>query len=192
MGDTACASWLYKRHEGEHRPVIGGLFTAVKRADLSTVRSPRRRMIYGGRRRSGMLTEADLPSHSFIPLRWMLALGGVARTHDFREHHCTDEDIRLATRYGSIQRIRIGWYAIPALDRAVVDAVRCGGRLACLSRPTRPPAASARSALPCLPARPLSLRGAGDMGVRARWRGRDGRSDRPADRGAWRRGRSLG
>ncbi len=80
-----------------------------------------------------MLTPDDLPSRSFIPLQWMLALGGVARPADFRDRHCSDDDLRWGVRFGNIVRVRIGWYALPAVDPMVIEAVRLGGRLACAS-----------------------------------------------------------
>lgn len=80
-----------------------------------------------------MLTEADLPPRTFIPVRWMLALGGVARTSDFRERGISDVDLRLAVRFGNVIRVRIGWHALPGVDPAVLEAVRLGGRLACRS-----------------------------------------------------------
>jgi DNA-binding transcriptional LysR family regulator len=57
-------------------------------------------------------------------------------------------------------------------------------RRARLPGPPRPPRASARPARPRLPARPVRERCDAGVGVRARWRGGEGRADRAADRAA--------
>ncbi len=44
-----------------------------------------------------------------------------------------DMDIRISTWYGTLVRVRRGWYAQPHADPAAVEACRLGGRLACVS-----------------------------------------------------------
>ncbi|GAC66386.1 type IV toxin-antitoxin system AbiEi family antitoxin domain-containing protein [Gordonia soli] len=45
----------------------------------------------------------------------------------------TDSSIRRAIRNGDLQRVRPGWFATPSADPAVVEAVRRGGCLSCVS-----------------------------------------------------------
>jgi len=69
-------------------------------------------------------------------MRWeteLAARGGIVRVRDLHAIGLRDQDIRIAVGYGSLRRIRNGWYALPGADERLVDAVRLGGRLACVS-----------------------------------------------------------
>jgi len=59
--------------------------------------------------------------------------GGVVRTRELHALGLRDQDIRIAVGYGNLRRIRNGRYALPATDDRLLEAVRLGGRLACVS-----------------------------------------------------------
>ncbi len=65
--------------------------------------------------------------------RGVVALGGIARTRDLRAMGMSDQDIRFAVGYGNLRRVRNGWYTLPGVDARLIEAVRLGGRLACVS-----------------------------------------------------------
>lgn len=65
--------------------------------------------------------------------RRLAAAGGVASAGDLHAMGLSDVDIRLFAGYGSLIRVRRGWYASPDADPLVVEACRFGGRLACVS-----------------------------------------------------------
>ncbi len=44
-----------------------------------------------------------------------------------------DEMVRMLVAYGSVVRVRQGWYALPHADPDAIRACRFGGRLACAS-----------------------------------------------------------
>jgi very-short-patch-repair endonuclease len=59
--------------------------------------------------------------------------GGLAATFElYRDGH-TRRGIALAVRSGLIIRVRQGWFALPDTPRALLEAVRVGGRLTALS-----------------------------------------------------------
>ncbi len=59
--------------------------------------------------------------------------GGIASVADLHAMGLTDVDIRMFAGYGSLVRVRRGWYATPDTHPDVVEACRLGGRLACRS-----------------------------------------------------------
>jgi very-short-patch-repair endonuclease len=61
------------------------------------------------------------------------ALGGVARTTELNSAGFGAGAIRLATINGEIIRVRKGWYASAGTATDAVEAIRVGGRLACVS-----------------------------------------------------------
>jgi len=58
---------------------------------------------------------------------------GVVRAADLRAHGLTDWEIRKASTNGGLTWVRQGWYALPGADSPVVEAVRRGGALSCVS-----------------------------------------------------------
>ena len=53
---------------------------------------------------------------------------------DTTQHElCTDHGLTCAVRTGALLRVRRDHYALPGTDRHTVEAVRIGGRLACVS-----------------------------------------------------------
>lgn len=60
-------------------------------------------------------------------------LGGIATTGELMQRGFESDHLLLFARYGRIIRVRKGWFASKDIDEQVVDAVRAGGRLACLS-----------------------------------------------------------
>lgn len=70
-------------------------------------------------------------------MKWQLRLaaaGGVASTRDLHRMGLSDVDIRMFASSGRrLVRVRIGWYVAPDVAPAVREAVRLGGRLACIS-----------------------------------------------------------
>ncbi|HEY9314515.1 MAG TPA: type IV toxin-antitoxin system AbiEi family antitoxin domain-containing protein, partial [Williamsia sp.] len=52
---------------------------------------------------------------------------------ELRQLGLDDWDVRKRVREGSLIRLRPGWYATPSADAAVVEAVRKGGALGCVS-----------------------------------------------------------
>lgn len=65
--------------------------------------------------------------------RFLARYGGVATTAEFYNHGETQSILFWSVAYGSLLRIREGWYCSPDLPAEAVRAVRVGGRLACLS-----------------------------------------------------------
>ena len=61
------------------------------------------------------------------------SLGGIASTAELLRRGHTAEMLWIWSRYGTIIRIRKGWYANSDVPDDVLRAVRVGGRLACLS-----------------------------------------------------------
>lgn len=59
--------------------------------------------------------------------------GGVATTADLHAMGLDDVEIRMFVGYGGLIRVRRGWYAGPTAHPRAVEAVRLGGRLACVS-----------------------------------------------------------
>lgn len=60
-------------------------------------------------------------------------LDGVAETVELRLAGMTRKQIADAVESGALLHIRRGWYALPTADPALVEAIRIGGRLACVS-----------------------------------------------------------
>jgi very-short-patch-repair endonuclease len=58
---------------------------------------------------------------------------GVFSAAELRRSGFDDSDVRKEVRFGSLIRLRAGWYAIPTADPAVMHAVRMGGALGCVS-----------------------------------------------------------
>lgn len=97
-------------------------------------------------------------------------LGGIASTAELRAHGLSAQDLRIAYSYGSLRRVRRGWYAHPRLATPLVYAWAWGGVLAChsaLAFGTDLYRANARLDLPLhvsvagnssIPSRPLSAR----------------------------------
>lgn len=64
----------------------------------------------------------------------MQQAGGIASTTALYGWGLDDVDIRMQTcSYGSLIRVRQGWYALRSTPSAVVEACRLGGRVACVS-----------------------------------------------------------
>jgi hypothetical protein len=80
--------------------------------------------------------------------RDLVALGGIASTAELQMRGHDAELIRVWARYGTIIRVRKGWYAARDEPPQVLMALRVGGRLGCIS-------AAAHHGL--LDARPISL-----------------------------------
>ncbi|WP_440711031.1 endonuclease domain-containing protein [Herbiconiux sp. YIM B11900] len=59
--------------------------------------------------------------------------GGIASTVQLQMRGARMVDISRALRAGSIERIRVGWVALPGAPAKVMRAVRVGGRLSCVS-----------------------------------------------------------
>jgi hypothetical protein len=71
-----------------------------------------------------------------LMMKWQVRMaqaGGVATTGDLHRFGLSDVDIRMFGSYGLLARVRVGWYVTPDVDPAVREAVRLGGRLACVS-----------------------------------------------------------
>lgn len=60
-------------------------------------------------------------------------LGGIASAAELRAHGLSAQDLRLAHDYGSLRRVRRGWYAHPQLAAPVIQAWAWGGVLSCHS-----------------------------------------------------------
>ncbi|MBA4024506.1 MAG: hypothetical protein C0482_19315 [Gordonia sp.] len=58
---------------------------------------------------------------------------GVFSLDELRERELNDWLVRKQVRDGSLIRLRPGWYATPIADPVVVEAVRMGGALGCVS-----------------------------------------------------------
>lgn len=59
--------------------------------------------------------------------------GGIASTIQLQMLGARMTDISRALRSGSIERVRVGWVAVPSAPQKIVRAVRVGGRMSCLS-----------------------------------------------------------
>jgi hypothetical protein len=59
--------------------------------------------------------------------------GGVAPRRQLLEMGVDPDWLDMGLYYRRIVPVRIGWYALPGTSRAVIAAVRAGGRLACVS-----------------------------------------------------------
>lgn len=68
----------------------------------------------------------DLPSD-------VLALGGIAATYELLARSHSPHQLHAAWRSGELIRPRKGWYTHPSVGADVIEAVRVGGRLACVS-----------------------------------------------------------
>jgi hypothetical protein len=60
-------------------------------------------------------------------------LGGVVTTSELRQLGYDTEVIGRSLGYGTLVRVRRGWYALRGTPSEVLEAVRVGGRLACVS-----------------------------------------------------------
>ncbi|UOE43996.1 DUF559 domain-containing protein [Agromyces larvae] len=70
----------------------------------------------------------------FLPLiRHLASLDGVATTAELRARGIPGRTLSAAVHHGVALRVRRGWYALPDTDASLRDAVRVGGRLACVS-----------------------------------------------------------
>lgn len=58
---------------------------------------------------------------------------GIATVHQLRRLGHTKESLRLSVDTGMLIRVKRGWYAEPDAPRPLVEAVRVGGRLSCIS-----------------------------------------------------------
>jgi len=58
---------------------------------------------------------------------------GVYSTKELHRHGLTAWQIRRETETGALIGLRQGWYATPTADPDVVEAVRAGGVLGCVS-----------------------------------------------------------
>lgn len=65
--------------------------------------------------------------------RLINAHGGIVSARELRQAGIAEEHIRILRDYGSLRRIRKGWYCSPALGAVHVLAWRIGGPLACVS-----------------------------------------------------------
>jgi very-short-patch-repair endonuclease len=63
----------------------------------------------------------------------VLAQGGLAHITTLRAQGSSDAMVRLAVARGDVRRIRQGWFAVDSAPEALVNAVRIGGRLSCIS-----------------------------------------------------------
>ncbi|QTX03746.1 type IV toxin-antitoxin system AbiEi family antitoxin domain-containing protein [Agromyces archimandritae] len=73
-------------------------------------------------------------AHTRIPPRHALRrLDGAATTAELRALGVDRSALAAAMHAGDIERIRRGWYALPALDPGIREAIRIGGRLGCVS-----------------------------------------------------------
>lgn len=60
-------------------------------------------------------------------------LGGLARTSELYALGFWQSLLQASERYGTIIRVRRGWWATPDTPEIAVEARRAGGRLACVS-----------------------------------------------------------
>ena len=58
---------------------------------------------------------------------------GLVRTSELIAIGESDETIRIAGNYGTLIRVRRGWWALPGTSPRLLLAWRAGGRLACVS-----------------------------------------------------------
>ncbi|WP_157509484.1 DUF559 domain-containing protein [Glaciibacter superstes] len=63
----------------------------------------------------------------------MRKLGGVAHRSRLRGSGVTPKELEIATRAGTVKRIRAGWYCLSDDNDERVRALRVGGRLSCVS-----------------------------------------------------------
>lgn len=64
---------------------------------------------------------------------FLLTHGGVARRRDLERCGISGVSIARMVHLGMLVRPRIGWYCLPDVDRRVIEAVRVGGVLTCVS-----------------------------------------------------------
>lgn len=64
---------------------------------------------------------------------YMRRLGGVAETRELLRRGIEPHALTSAVRRGDLIRVRRGWYSLPETDLALQQAIRVGGRLACVS-----------------------------------------------------------
>ncbi|MDR7189193.1 hypothetical protein J2Y46_002016 [Microbacterium sp. BE35] len=119
-----------------------------------------------------------------VVMSWQMAMGRaghVASTRDLRRIGLSDVDVRMFVSYGLLVRVRVGWYVTPGVDAAVREAVRLGGRLACLSalRHRGAPVGDDGRLHIELPAHAVRRPGAGDpSAVKVHWTRRPSSGDR--------------
>ncbi|MDD9153789.1 DUF559 domain-containing protein [Plantibacter flavus] len=58
---------------------------------------------------------------------------GIATVHQLRARGHSKRSLRLAVEMAELIRVKRGWYADPGASPEIVQAVRVGGRLACIS-----------------------------------------------------------
>jgi len=63
----------------------------------------------------------------------VIAHNGIAHSSTLRGAGASDSMVALAVARGDVARIRNGWVAIESAPRELVNAVRVGGRLSCIS-----------------------------------------------------------
>lgn len=63
----------------------------------------------------------------------LAVLGGVAHSAELAQHGVTRTALMAATRAGTVERVRAGWYCRPGDTSDTVRALRVGGRLTCVS-----------------------------------------------------------
>lgn len=60
-------------------------------------------------------------------------LGGIARTAELLERGASPELLSRAVATGAVARVHRGWYGTARVPSAVITAVRCGGRVSCVT-----------------------------------------------------------
>jgi predicted transcriptional regulator of viral defense system len=60
-------------------------------------------------------------------------MGGIATTAELNRWGVEDVFIQVEAHRRVIVRIKRGWYACPEVPASVIDAIRAGGRLTCVS-----------------------------------------------------------
>lgn len=60
-------------------------------------------------------------------------LGGIARTRELLALDIDWEWLRMGSNYGSLVKVRKGWWATTGSSPLVIEGRRAGGRLACVS-----------------------------------------------------------
>lgn len=60
-------------------------------------------------------------------------LGGTAHVETLRHDGFSQKSIERAVHQGVVERVRAGWYCLPGSDHPVVQALRVGGKLSCVS-----------------------------------------------------------
>ncbi|SMQ62662.1 Very-short-patch-repair endonuclease [Agreia sp. VKM Ac-1783] len=76
----------------------------------------------------GMLAGMNGDAYGFL-----LTHGGVARRRDLERCGVSGMSIARMVQLGMLIRPRVGWYCLPDVDRRVIEAVRVGGVLTCVS-----------------------------------------------------------